>query len=151
MNPSYGVARLTAIHKRVQENNQGEIFLLKDDEKVITFPFPRPKGQVEEINYIQYDFEADVTDFVIFFRDYSDQHVVFTFSNNSIALISYNESFDGTYKAEHVLHRIDIDHQVLFTRGYQAKINNQLQDFIIVIDRNSDGINFLRQYQIRHL
>lgn len=30
MNPSYGVARITAIHKRVQENNQGEIFILKD-------------------------------------------------------------------------------------------------------------------------
>lgn len=91
MNPSNGVARLTAVRKRIQENNQGQLLLLKNDEHVITFPIPRRNGIVKEIDYMKYDFAVDVTDFVIFFRDYSDQLVVLTLFDNSVIIVRHNQ------------------------------------------------------------
>ena len=119
---------------------------MKNDEHVITVPSPRRNGLVKEIDYLRYDFKVDVTDFVIFFRDYSDQHVVLTLFNKSIILVEYDQSFNGVYTSEHVLHKIHIGNKILFTRGYQVKTFGKLQDLIIVIDKNDAGVTFMRQY-----
>ena len=106
---SYHVGHVAAIHKRIQSNDNGELFLLKTEERAITLPVPRRKGEVEEITYLAYDFgSVQVTDFAIFFKSYSDQHVVVTFENNTLALIPLNETYEGDYNSSHVADSIDI-------------------------------------------
>lgn len=70
---TYHVGHVAAIHKRIQDNDNGELFLLKTEEKAITLPVPRRKGEVEEITYLAYDFgKVAVTDFAVFFKSYTD-------------------------------------------------------------------------------
>ena len=79
---------------------------------------PRRFGAVKEIDYMKYDFGVDVTDFVLFFHDYSDQLVVLSLYDNSIILIKYDQSFYGTYKTNHIMQKVRIGHKILFTQGY---------------------------------
>ena len=68
MSNTYHVEHVAAIHKRIQVNDNGELLLLKTEEKAITLPVPRRKGEVEEITYLAYDFgRLQLTDFAVFF------------------------------------------------------------------------------------
>jgi hypothetical protein len=76
---------------------------------------------------------------------------VVTLSNHSVALIHYNDSYQGVYNSSHVLHSVDIENEIVGLEGYQNKISNRLDDFVVLLERSPlDDQYYLRQYHIEH-
>ena len=48
MNPSYGLNEIAKVVKRVQENNKGELLILRNEQSEITEPRPLRDGKARE-------------------------------------------------------------------------------------------------------
>ena len=144
-NPSYGVTRITSIQKRIaEEDTIGTLFLLKDQEKVITQPHPKRGDQVGEYQYLAYDYRWTVIEFCMFFRNWSDQNVILALNDGRLLLVRLDDRYYGTYTMDQVHHELNVGNEILFLKGYVERIQGELREYVILIDRNQDRVSTLR-------